>query len=82
MKTTKKNTKRRAQTTRVAQPRARAKRVPFSFPREAMDFQALSIVERLQRAGYVSYFVGGCVRDVLIGKTIPKDFDIATDARP
>lgn len=61
---------------------AQATRVPFSFPHEAMDYEALSIVERLQQAGYVSYFVGGCVRDVLIGKTTPKDFDIATDARP
>jgi poly(A) polymerase len=31
--------------------------------------------------GHRAYFVGGCVRDVLLGKT-PKDFDIATDAHP
>ena len=47
-----------------------------------MDFDALSIVKKLQQAGYLSYFVGGCVRDVLIGKTTPKDFDVVTEARP
>ena len=38
-------------------------------------------MSRLQRAGYKSYFVGGCVRDLLIDRS-PKDFDIATEARP
>ncbi len=31
--------------------------------------------------GYEAYLVGGCVRDILRG-TEPKDYDIATDARP
>lgn len=43
--------------------------------------QALDVVERLQRAGHESYIVGGGVRDLLLGET-PKDFDVATDARP
>ena len=38
-------------------------------------------MKRLQQAGFEAYFVGGCVRDLLIGKR-PKDFDVATDARP
>ena len=46
-----------------------------------MSPEALGVVSRLQRAGYEAYFVGGCVRDLLIDR-IPKDFDIATDARP
>lgn len=36
---------------------------------------------RLRKAGFESYLVGGGVRDLLLGRT-PKDFDVATDARP
>jgi putative nucleotidyltransferase with HDIG domain len=42
---------------------------------------ARSIVARLRAGGHQAYLVGGCVRDLLIGRT-PKDFDVATDARP
>jgi putative nucleotidyltransferase with HDIG domain len=42
---------------------------------------AAGIVARLRVAGYQAYFVGGCVRDVLLGRE-PKDFDIATSAPP
>jgi putative nucleotidyltransferase with HDIG domain len=42
---------------------------------------ARSIVERLRASGHAAYFVGGCVRDLLLGR-IPKDFDVATSARP
>lgn len=42
---------------------------------------ALTVVEKLQRNGYQAYIVGGCLRDALLGKT-PKDFDVATNARP
>ncbi len=42
---------------------------------------ARAIVEKLRHAGYVAYFAGGCVRDLLRGQS-PKDIDIATDARP
>lgn len=42
---------------------------------------ARRIVERLQGAGHVAYFAGGCVRDRLMGRA-PKDFDVATSARP
>jgi poly(A) polymerase len=42
---------------------------------------ALSIVQRLHSRGHLTYLVGGCVRDFLLGKK-PKDFDIATLARP
>ena len=35
----------------------------------------------LQRRGFEAYLVGGCVRDLLLG-LLPKDFDIATSARP
>lgn len=42
---------------------------------------AIRVVERLQSAGHETYFAGGCVRDLLLGQE-PKDFDIATSARP
>lgn len=48
-----------------------------------MDFEDLarSIVERLRASGHAAYFVGGCVRDLLLGRA-PKDYDVATSARP
>jgi poly(A) polymerase len=36
---------------------------------------------RLKNAGFEAYLVGGCVRDLLLGRE-PKDFDVATDAHP
>jgi tRNA nucleotidyltransferase (CCA-adding enzyme) len=42
---------------------------------------ARAIVMRLRAAGHQAYLVGGCVRDLLLGRK-PKDFDVATDARP
>jgi poly(A) polymerase len=42
---------------------------------------ALTVVKRLREAGYESYFAGGCVRDMLLGKP-PQDFDVTTNARP
>ncbi|MBM4147478.1 MAG: CCA tRNA nucleotidyltransferase [Lentisphaerae bacterium] len=42
---------------------------------------AVGIVRELQAAGHTAYFAGGCVRDMLLGRE-PKDFDVATDARP
>lgn len=46
------------------------------------EFQkALPIIEKLEAAGYEAYFVGGSVRDVLLGKKI-HDVDIATSAYP
>ena len=39
------------------------------------------ICVKLQQSGHQAYLVGGCVRDVLLGKN-PSDYDISTDARP
>jgi poly(A) polymerase len=36
---------------------------------------------RLKKAGFEAYLVGGCVRDLLLGRE-PKDFDVATNASP
>jgi poly(A) polymerase len=42
---------------------------------------ARHVVGKLKASGYQAYFVGGCVRDLLLGGQ-PKDYDIATDAHP
>src|SRR3954466_7189242 len=42
---------------------------------------ALEIARKLRAAGFESLWAGGCVRDELLGLT-PKDYDVATDARP
>jgi poly(A) polymerase len=55
--------------------------IEHRLPSSQISSEALTVVARLQRAGYKAYFVGGCVRDLLIERS-PKDFDIATDARP
>jgi poly(A) polymerase len=42
---------------------------------------ATDIARRLQDAGHIAYFAGGCVRDELLGHP-PHDYDIATSAKP
>ena len=49
--------------------------------RNSIDSNACYIVEKLQKAGYEAYIVGGAIRDLLLGNK-PKDFDIATSATP
>jgi poly(A) polymerase len=49
--------------------------------RELIDPDAEKVVRRLARHGHKAYLVGGCVRDLLLGRT-PKDFDVATSATP
>lgn len=43
---------------------------------------ALKIVQTLRDAGHEAYFVGGCVRDRLLGKSHIDEYDVATSARP
>lgn len=42
---------------------------------------AFEIVRTLQAAGHRAFWVGGCVRDMLLGR-VPGDYDVATSARP
>jgi tRNA nucleotidyltransferase/poly(A) polymerase len=42
---------------------------------------AVGIASKLRSAGYQAWLVGGCVRDLALGRE-PKDYDISTDARP
>ncbi len=51
------------------------------FEDDRIDPDAAKVVRRLERGGFEAYLVGGCVRDLLLGGK-PKDFDIATSARP
>lgn len=46
-----------------------------------LPFQICEILDRLERAGYSAFVVGGCVRDHLMG-LLPHDFDITTAASP
>jgi poly(A) polymerase len=46
-----------------------------------IDMDVQKVVRRLTRHGHEAYLVGGCVRDLLLGRQ-PKDFDVATSARP
>jgi poly(A) polymerase len=46
-----------------------------------MEQAARKVAARLREAGHIAYFAGGCVRDMVRGLA-PKDYDIATDARP
>ena len=48
---------------------------------EDIDPDVYKISESLISNGYQAYLVGGCIRDILLGRK-PKDFDIATDANP
>ncbi len=46
------------------------------------DYEAAaSVVRTLRQHGHKAYFVGGCVRDILLGRE-PADYDVATDATP
>ena len=48
--------------------------------RRNIDPDALKVMRRLLRNGYLAFLVGGGVRDLLLGK-VPKDYDVGTDAR-
>ncbi|MBI3574779.1 MAG: polynucleotide adenylyltransferase PcnB, partial [Gammaproteobacteria bacterium] len=56
-------------------------RAQHSISRALISESALKVLHRLRDAGYASLLVGGCVRDLMLGRE-PKDFDVVTDARP
>lgn len=49
--------------------------------REDIPVEVLRVTEVIESAGFEAYLIGGCVRDVLIGKK-PKDWDVTTNAKP
>ena len=67
-------------TTDIPPPKVLA-RPDHRLSRGFLSSEALKVLYRLHRSGYAAYLVGGSVRDILLGKR-PKDFDVATNARP
>lgn len=54
----------------------------ISLPRATpVQAGAVDVTCRLQTAGFVAYWAGGCVRDLVMRRT-PRDYDIATSATP
>ncbi len=56
-------------------------RPEHTISRANISPNAVKVLYRLREAGYRACLVGGGVRDLLLGRE-PKDFDVATDARP
>ena len=56
-------------------------RQEHGISRTLMSPNALRVLYRLKDNGFVGYLVGGCVRDLLLGRE-PKDFDVVTNATP
>ncbi|MEK7201014.1 MAG: hypothetical protein AAB737_00010, partial [Patescibacteria group bacterium] len=50
----------------------------MEFP---IPLEVKTVTGALRNAGYEAYLVGGCVRDLLLGRT-PKDWDVTTNAKP
>lgn len=46
-----------------------------------IEIEAKKVIYRLKNFGYKAYIVGGAIRDILLERK-PKDFDVATDAKP
>jgi len=72
------------ETDNISQLHPRPQVVPRSdhnISRNHISENALKVLYRLKNGGYNAYLVGGSVRDLLLGRE-PKDFDVATDARP
>jgi poly(A) polymerase len=57
------------------------KRADHTLSRRDISTEALKVLYRLHRSGYLAYLVGGGVRDLQLGLR-PKDFDVGTNARP
>ncbi len=56
-------------------------RAEHCISRTQISDNALKVLYRLKKEGFDAYLVGGCVRDLLLGRE-PKDFDVVTDADP
>ncbi len=56
-------------------------RAEHTISRSLISPNAIKVLYRLHRAGFLAYLVGGAVRDVLLERK-PKDFDVGTNARP
>jgi len=55
--------------------------IPAYFKPELIPEKVTDYITALKNAGFEAYIVGGCTRDILLGRR-PKDWDITTDATP
>ena len=55
--------------------------MPAILSRITLPPDIIVLMDVLNARGYESYLVGGCVRDILLGKT-PHDYDVTTQATP
>ncbi|MCX6716068.1 MAG: CCA tRNA nucleotidyltransferase [Candidatus Taylorbacteria bacterium] len=46
-----------------------------------IPIEVINVATTLEKAGFEAYIVGGCVRDLLLGRT-PNDWDFTTNAKP
>lgn len=53
----------------------------LAIQRNFIHKNVITVISKLEQAGYQAYLVGGAVRDVILGQA-PKDFDVATNATP
>lgn len=74
---------RRKSNTRVKniEPKYIITRDRHSVSKMDINNNALTVLNTINHAGFNAYLVGGSVRDLLLHKS-PKDFDVATDAKP
>lgn len=56
-------------------------RAEHPISRRNISPNALRVLYRLREGGHQAFLVGGCLRDLILG-VVPKDFDVATSARP
>ncbi len=56
-------------------------RAEHPISRQHISPNALRVLYRLRESGHQAFLVGGCLRDLMLGAK-PKDFDVATSARP
>ncbi|MFA6295271.1 MAG: HD domain-containing protein [Candidatus Paceibacterota bacterium] len=52
-----------------------------SVKNSPIPYEIVNVIETIERGGFQAYLVGGCVRDLFLGRT-PKDWDITTNAKP
>jgi len=52
-----------------------------STSNSAIPAEIIATVETLEKGGFEAYLVGGCVRDLLLGR-VPRDWDVTTNATP
>lgn len=71
----------KASTIRNSDGAALIPRDQHSISRKNISPAAIKIIKQLEDAGFAAYLVGGGVRDLLLGSN-PKDFDVATNAKP